>query len=227
MSIDIPLKELSKKWISDSYPYEYSYHFNWLGLPIIQYPQDIIALQEIIWKIKPDLIIETGVARGGSVVFLASMLEIIGNGEVIGIDIKIQKQNRKAIEKHPMFKRITLIEDSSITKESVKKVQELSKNKKCVMVILDSNHTHEHVLSELKAYSSLITKGSYLVVFDTLIEDLPKKFFKDRPWTKKKNPKSAINEFLKTSNRFKIDKNITDKLLITAAPNGYLKCIQK
>lgn len=227
MSTDISLKKLSKKWISDSYLYEYSYHFNWLGLPIIQYPQDIIALQEIIWKIKPDLIIETGVARGGSVVFLASLLEIIGNGEVIGIDIKIHKQNRKAIEKHHMFKRITLIEDSSINEESIKKVKQLSKNKKCVMIILDSNHTHEHVLSELKAYSSLITKGSYLVVFDTLVEDLPEKFFKDRPWTKKKNPKSAVYQFLKTTNRFKIDKNITDKLLITAAPDGYLKCIRK
>lgn len=223
----MPLKEISKKWISDSYQYEYSYHFKWLGLPIIQYPQDIIALQEIIWKIKPDLIIETGVARGGSVIFLASMLEIIGNGEVIGIDIKIHEQNKKAIEKHPMFKRITLIEGSSINKKSIKKVYQLSKNKKCIMIILDSNHTHSHVLSELKAYSPLITKGSYLVIFDTLIEDLPEYFFKNRPWAKNKNPKSAILEFLKTTNHFKIDEEITDKLLITAAPNGYLKCIKK
>ncbi|QDI88773.1 cephalosporin hydroxylase [Candidatus Nitrosopumilus sp. SW] len=227
MKEDTSLDALSKKWISDSYQYEYSYHFKWLGLPIIQYPQDIIALQEIIWKLKPDLIIETGVARGGSVTFLASMLEIIGKGEIIGIDIKIHQQNKKAIEKHPMFKRITLIEGSSINKKTINKINQLSKNKKCIMVILDSNHTHKHVLSELKAYSQLITKGSYLIVFDTLIEFLPNNFFKNRPWTKTKNPKSAIREFLKTTNRFKIDKNITNKLLITAAPDGYLKCVKK
>jgi len=227
MGNDTSLKKLSKKWISDSYPFEYSYHFNWLGLPIIQYPQDIVALQEIIYKIKPDLIVETGVARGGSVIFFASMLEMIGKGKVIGIDINIHAENRKAIEKHPLFKRITLIENSSVSKECIKRIEKLSKNKKCVMVILDSNHTHEHVLSELNAYSSLITKNSYLVVFDTLIENLPEKFFNKREWTKKKNPKSAIYEFLKTTNHFKIDKNITNKLLITAAPDGYLKCIRK
>mgnify|MGYP006104933845 FL=1 len=226
MNKDTSLKELSKKWISDSYPYEYSYHFNWLGLPIIQYPQDIIALQEIIWKIKPELIIETGVARGGSMIFLASILEMIGRGEVIGIDIKIHEENIKNIKKHPMFKRITLIEDSSISKKTIKKIHELSKNKKHVMVILDSDHTHAHVLSELKAYSPLISKGSYLVVFDTLISSLPEEFFKNRSWTKNKNPGSAITEFLKTNNRFKIDKTISDKLLITAAPNGYLKCVK-
>lgn len=226
MNKDTSLKELSKKWISDSYPYEYSYHFNWLGLPIIQYPQDIIALQEIIWKIKPELIIETGVARGGSMIFLASILEMIGRGKVIGIDIKIHEENKNAIKKHPMFKRITLIEDSSISKKTIKKIHELSKNKKHVMVILDSNHTHAHVLSELKAYSPLISKGSYLVVFDTLISSLPKEFFKNRSWTKSKNPSSAITEFLKINNRFKIDKTISDKLLITAAPDGYLKCVK-
>jgi len=208
------------------YNYEYSYHFNWLGLPIIQYPQDIIAIQEIIWKVKPDLIIETGIAHGGSLILSASILELIGKGSVLGVDIDIRKHNRIQIEKHPLFKRISMIEGSSIAKSVIKKVYDFSKRKKKVMVFLDSNHTYEHVLQELKLYSPLVTKGSYLVVYDTVIDEMPDSFFTNRSWNKKNNPKKAVKKFLEKNNRFKIDRSIDKKLLITVAPDGYLKCVK-
>jgi len=224
---NVKLQEISKKWFLEAHESKYSYNFNWLGRPIIQYPQDIIALQEIIWNVKPDLIIETGIARGGSIIFYASMLELIGeNGLVIGIDNDIREHNRVEIEKHSMYKRIKMIEGSSIDKTVVDKVYEHSKDKKNVLVILDSNHTHKHVLMELNLYSPLVTKGSYLAVFDTVIEDIPEKIFKNRPWGKGNNPKTAVWEFLKKTNRFEIDKEIEDKLLITVAPDGYLKCVK-
>ncbi len=227
MSNDKTLNEASKSWFNKGYKYEYSYHFTWLGRPIIQYPQDILAIQEIIWKVKPDLIIETGIAHGGSLILSASILELLGNGHVLGIDIDIRKDNKNEIEKHPVFKRITMIQGSSIDKKIIKKVHEFSKNKKKIMIILDSNHTHKHVLEELKAYSSLVTKNSYLIVFDTIVEDLPKELInKQRPWGIGNNPKTAVHEFLKKNKRFKIDKKIEDKLLITVAPCGYLKCIK-
>jgi len=226
MSNDKALLETTKKWFLDGFKYEYSYHFKWLGRPIIQYPQDIIALQEIIWKAKPDMIIETGIARGGSLIFYASILELIGKGSIIGIDIKIHKNNRKELENHPFHKRIHIIEGSSVNKDVMRKVRELAKNKKRIMVILDSNHSHQHVLKELKLYSSLVTKGSYLVVFDTIIEDMPDSFCSNRPWGKGNSPKSAVKEFLKTNDRFRIDHELENKLLITVAPSGYLKCIK-
>lgn len=227
MSNDKTLNEASKSWFNKGYKYEYSYHFTWLGRPIIQYPQDILAIQEIIWKVKPDLIIETGIAHGGSLILSASILELLGNGHVLGIDIDIRKDNKNEIEKHPMFKRITMIQGSSIDKKIIKKVHEFSKNKKKIMIILDSNHTHKHVLEELKAYSSLVTKNSYLIVFDTIVEDLPEELIiKQRPWGIGNNPKTAVHEFLKKNKRFKIDKKIEDKLLVTVAPSGYLKCIK-
>lgn len=222
---DKKFKEKTKKWFEHSWKYEYLYHFRWLGLPIIQFPQDIIAIQELIWKVKPDLIIETGIARGGSIILSASILEIIGSGEVVGIDIDIRKHNRKAIEKHHLFKRITMIEGSSIDKKIVEQVYKISKDKKKIMVLLDSNHTHKHVLEEMRAYSPLVRKGSYMVVFDTMVEELPKKFF-DRPWDVGNNPKTAVKEFLKKNGRFKIDEKIENKLIITACPNGFLKCIK-
>ena len=226
MKLDNSLQEETKKWFIHSYQYEYSYHFTWLGLPIIQYPQDMMAMQEIIWQIKPDLIIETGIARGGSLIFYASMLELLGNnGQVLGIDIDIREHNRVEIEKHQMFKRITMIEGSSIDEEVVRKVKNFANDKQTILVILDSNHTHNHVLKELEFYSPLVTKGSYLVVFDTVVEDMPEEFFAERPWGKGNNPKTAVWEFIKTSERFEIDKDIEAKLLITVAPDGYLKCI--
>lgn len=222
-------KELSKKtkeWIQQSWKHEYVYHFNWLGRPIIQFPQDIIAMQEIIWKVKPDVIIETGIARGGSIIFSASILELIGKGNVVGIDIDIRKHNKEEIKKSHLFKRITLLQGSSIDKKIVKEVSKICEDKKKIMVFLDSNHSHEHVLAELKMYSSMVTKGSYLVVFDTFVEDMPNEIVKDRPWSIGNNPKTAVHEFLKKNNRFKIDYQIENKLLITSCPTGYLKCIK-
>jgi cephalosporin hydroxylase len=226
MKNDSKLEKIGINFIRDTSSYRYSYNFTWLGRSIIQFPQDIMAMQEIIWKVRPDLIIETGIAHGGSLVFSASMLELIGKGEVLGIDIDIRKHNKIEIENHTMSKRITMIEGSSIDIEVINKVYEFSKNKNSILLILDSNHTHEHVLKELIAYSPLIKKGSYLVVFDTIIEDMPENFFPDRPWNVGNNPKTAVHEFLKTNDRFEIDKEIENKLLITVAPDGYLKCVK-
>jgi len=224
---DEDLRELSLRWINTSARYSYSYNFTWLGRPIIQFPQDIVAMQEIIWQVKPDLIIETGIAHGGSLIFYASMLELIGGeGQVLGIDIDIREHNRIEIEKHPMFKRITMMEGSSTDEAVVGKVRELANGKKRVLVALDSNHTHNHVLKELELYSPLVRTGSYLVVFDTVIEDMPAGYFSDRPWDKGNNPKTAVWEFLRSNDRFVIDKNIENKLLLTVAPDGYLKCIK-
>ncbi len=223
------LKKLSNKWMMESSLLEYSYHFSWLGRPIIQFPQDIIALQEIIWKIKPDLIIETGIARGGSLIFSASILELIGKGRVLGIDIEIRKENFRKIVKHRLSKRIKMLEGSSIDKDIISQVYKIANKNKKILVILDSNHSHDHVLSELNAYSKLVKKGSYLIVFDTSINDIPKKYSKklmSGNWSKENNPKTAVREFLRYNNRFNVDKEIENKLLITVAPDGYLKCIK-
>lgn len=218
---------------------KYSYNFAWLGRPIIQYPQDIVAMQELIWTVKPDLIIETGIAHGGSLIFSASMLaqldmcDAIEQGvtldpaksrrKVLGVDIDIREHNRKAIEAHPMASRIQMIQGSSIDEGVIKQVHEIAAGYKRVLVCLDSNHTHDHALAELHAYASLTSKGSYCVVFDTLIEDMPKEVYPDRPWGPGNNPKTAVWEFLKTNAEFEIDKSIPDKLQITVAPDGYLK----
>lgn len=224
MARDFEIKELTRKWFNASLKHEYHYHFSWLGLPIIQFPQDIIVMQELVWKVKPDLIIETGIARGGSLVFYASLLELIGgDGHVIGIDIDIHSYNRVNVEQHSMSKRISMIEGSSIDKNVVERVYKLAKSSRCIFVVLDSNHTHEHVLQELRLYSPLVTKDSYIVIFDTVINDIPEEFNKDRPWNKNNNPKTAVCEFLKENKNFIIDKQIENKLLITVCPDGFLK----
>ncbi len=204
----------------------YSYNFTWMGRPIIQYPQDMIAMQEIIWDIKPDLIIETGIAHGGSLIYYASILELIGKGEVLGIDIDIRSHNRAEIEKHPMFKRIKMIEGSAISTDIIEQIKPHAAGKQTVMVCLDSNHTHAHVLKELELYSPFVTVGSYLVAFDTVVEDLPADLYADRPWTVGDNPKTAVNEFLKTNTDFTIDHAIDHKLLVSVAPGGYLKRVK-
>jgi len=212
--------EISRDWLISSIEEKYSYNFTWLGRPIIQYPTDLMALQEIIWEVKPDLIIETGIAHGGSLIFYASLLEIIGKGAVLGIDIDIRPHNGEAIERHPMFHRIRMLEGSSTSPYVMELVCQMAEGKK-TMVCLDSMHTYDHVKKELELYSPLVTKGSYLVVFDTCIEDLPET---DRPWGKGNNPKTALDEFLKTTDRFIVD-DIDKKLGITVAPGGYLKCV--
>jgi cephalosporin hydroxylase len=224
---DKTLRRASKAFVDESSRAKYSYNFSWMGRPIIQYPQDILAMQEIIWNIKPDLIIETGIAHGGSLIFYASMLELIGGkGKVLGIDIDIREHNRREIEKHPMFKRITMIQGSSIDEGVVERVRKFAQGKNRVLVCLDSLHTHDHVLRELEAYTSFVTMGSYCVVFDTIIEDLPDECSADRPWGKGNNPKTAVRKFLEGNDRFVIDRNLENKLLITMCPDGYLKCVR-
>jgi cephalosporin hydroxylase len=204
----------------------YTANFSWLGRPIIQTPQDMFALQEIIWSQKPDFIIETGIAHGGSLIFYASMLELVGKGSVIGIDIDIRKHNRDAIEKHPYFKRAEMIEGSSIDPTTVDAVRKRINGSRNIILCLDSNHTHDHVLRELELYTPFIGKGGYCVVFDTGVEDLPKEMIVNRPWGPGNNPKTAVWEFLKHNDRFEINKNIQNMLLVTAAPDGYLRCIK-
>jgi len=221
---DQEFRELSKTWRAMALERKYMNNFSWLGRPMIQLPMDAMAMQEIIWNVKPDLIIETGVAHGGSVIMSASMLQLIGHGEVVGIDIDIRPHNRQAIETHPLASRIKLIEGSSVDEKTLDQVKHLAAGKSKVLVFLDSNHTHEHVLAELNAYGPLVSIDSYIVVFDTFVEDLPDDYeWRDRPWGKGNNPRTAVWEWLKNNKNFSIDRSIEDKLLITSAPDGFLR----
>lgn len=242
MGHNAPLKQQTRAWLDQANSLKYSYHFEWLGRPIIQYPQDIVAMQEIIWQTKPDLIIETGIAHGGSLIFSASMLaqldmlDAIESGQsfdprqsrrlVLGLDIDIREHNRAAIEAHPLASRIRMLQGSSVAPEIVQQVHQIASGYQRILVCLDSNHTHDHVLAELLAYAPLTSVGSYCVVFDTVIEDLPAGMFPDRPWGPGDNPKTAVWEYLKSHDEFEIDKSIQDKLQITVAPDGYLKRVR-
>lgn len=227
MGEDARLHDVTRDWFAQASKHEYSYHFRWLGLPIIQFPQDIVALQEIIWAVQPDLIIETGIARGGSLILHASILELIGGeGRVLGIDIDIRPHNRRNIESHKLAKRITLMEGSAVAAQTIARVNDFAKDAQRVLVVLDSNHTHEHVLQELQLYSPLVRSGSYLVVMDTVVEDMPPGSFPNRPWDRGNNPKTAVWEFLQSNDRFQIDKEIENKLQITVAPDGWLRCVK-
>lgn len=226
------LKERAHAFMLESLEAQYSYNFSWMGRPVIQYPQDMLAMQEIIWTVKPDLIIETGIAHGGSLIFSAAMLELNaacgGNPEasVLGLDIDIRPHNKAAIEAHPMAKRIAMIQGSSIDPEIVGQVKAKAKGKERILVCLDSNHTHDHVLAELEAYAPLTTVGSYCVVFDTIVEDVPAELIHDRPWAPGNNPKTAVWEYLKSHSEFEIDKRYDNKLLVSVAPDGYLKRVR-
>lgn len=226
------LKKISSEWYIEATKRQYSYNFTWQGRPIIQYPQDLIVLQEIIWEVKPDLIIETGVAHGGSAVFFASLLELNAQcggpegAEVWCVEIDLRAHNREALVAHPMFPRLRIFDGSSVDSKIASMIVEKAVKSERVMVILDSNHTHEHVLGELNLYAPLVSVGSYCVVFDTVIEDLDGVEFVDRPWGKGNNPKTAVAEFLKTNSDFVVDYSIDEKLLISAAPGGYLKRVR-
>ncbi len=250
------LRGSARNFLKETIDNQYSYNFFWLSRPIIQYPQDIVAIQELIWQVKPDLIIETGIAHGGSLMLSASMLalldiaEAIENGisewnpreskrKVLGIDIEIRPHNRTAIEAHPMYSRIQMIEGSSSDRKVIDEVHKIASNYNVIMVILDSLHTHDHVLAELEAYAPLVSLGSYCVVFDTIVEDLPSGSYPDRPWDKGNNPKTAVWEYLRCLKEegrtgcdgkplhFEVDKSIENKLLITVAPDGYLKRVKQ
>jgi cephalosporin hydroxylase len=233
------LHSLTSSWLNAANQLKYSYHFDWMGRPIIQYPQDMVAMQELIWTVKPDLIIETGIAHGGSLILSSSMLSLLDycdaieqgtildprapRRRVLGLDIEIRAHNRAAIQAHPMANRIDMIEGSSIDPAIIAQVQDIARGFERVLVCLDSNHTHDHVLAELEAYAPLVSPGSYCVVFDTIIEDMPAEMFPDRPWGPGDNPKTAVWEYLKVHPEFEVDKRMDHKLLISVAPDGYLK----
>jgi len=239
---DLDLQALSRIWVREISPYKWAYNFTWMGRPAIQFPNDAWALQELIWQIKPDLIIETGIAHGGSLIMSASMLALLdlceaieanalmdprqSRRKVLGIDIDIRAHNKVAIEAHPMSSRIEMIEGSSIAPEVINKVRSVAVGYERVLVCLDSMHTHGHVLAEMEAYAPLVSHDSYCVVFDTLIEDMPDALFADRPWGAGNNPKTAVRQYLKTHPEFEIDKSIQHKLLITVAPDGFLKRVK-
>jgi cephalosporin hydroxylase len=216
----------SADWLAESVRQRYSYRFSWLGRPIIQYPQDVLALQELIWTTRPRVIVETGVAHGGSLVFYASILELIGGpGRVIGVDCEIRPHNRHAIESHPMSRRISLIEGDSVDALVLARVASEVGTSKKNMVILDSSHTHQHVLHELRSYSKFVHRGDYIVVMDTAIEHLDDELFSSRPWRKGDNPMTAVGEFLGEDSRFIVDEAMDLKLAVSCAPHGYLKCV--
>lgn len=219
------LKADASKFMQASIAARYSYNFRWLGRPIVQYPQDMVAMQELLWEVRPDLVIETGIAHGGSLVYYASICELMGHGQVLGIDIDIREHNRKAIETHPMAKRIRMLEGSSTAPDIIRQVKAIAAGKKC-LVALDSNHTHEHVLAELQAYAPLASVGSYCVIFDTIVEDLPAGQYPDRPWDVGNNPKTAVHEYLQQDDSFAIDHDIEARLQITVAPDGYLRRVK-
>lgn len=248
---DADVQALSRIWLREITRHKYAYNFSWLGRPLIQFPQDMAAIQELVWAVKPDLIIEAGIAHGGSLIMHASFLAMLDYCEaveagvpldvtkpkrrVLGLDIDIRAHNRAAIQAHPMSNRIDMIQGSSISSEVIEQVRQRASQHQRVLVILDSNHTHEHVLAELEAYAPLVSPGSYCVVFDTLVEDMPDDLIKDRPWKKGDNPKTAVWAYLsalkdegrKASDgaalRLEIDQSIEHKLLITVGPDGYLK----
>jgi len=224
--------ESAKSFIEDSIKRKYSYNFSWMGRPIIQYPQDIVALQEIVWEVKPELIIETGVAHGGSAVFFSSLLELNAHAggpkdaEVWCVEIDLRSHNREALEAHSMYPRVRVFDGSSVDPNIAATIAQKASSCERVLVVLDSNHTHEHVLGELRLYAPLVSVGSYCVVLDTVIEDLEGVEFTDRPWGKGDNPKTAVAEFLRSTNDFAVDSSIDEKLLISVAPGGYLKRVK-
>lgn len=236
---DAEFRALGRDWIEASMKRHYVYNFSWLGRPIIQYPEDMVAMQELIWRVRPDLVIETGIAHGGSLILSASMLAMLdlcdaiesgamldpkaSQRKVLGVDIDIRAHNRAAIAAHPMASRIQMIQGSSIDPAIVAQVRQIAAGYKTVLVCLDSNHVHDHVLAELEAYAALVSLGSYCVVFDTFVEDMPPGYFADRPWDVGNNPKTAVHQFLSSHPEFAIDKEVENKLVATAVPDGYLK----
>ena len=239
---DGPLRASAAEFMTNTLASRYSYNFFWLGRPIIQYPQDIVALQELVWRVRPDVIVETGIAHGGSLILSASLLAMLDlcdateAGElldprapkrrVVGVDIDIRAHNRTAIEAHPMAARIQMIQGSSIAPDVIAQVRAAVGDAQCVLVCLDSNHTHDHVLAELEAYAPMVSPGSYCIVFDTVVEDMPAEMFPDRPWGPGDNPKTAAHAWLPAHPEYEIDHQIDAKLQISVAPSGFLRRVR-
>ncbi len=226
MAGDPAVRRAALDLVAKTLRYRWSYNFSWLGRPVIQFPPDLVAIQELIWQVRPQLVVETGIAHGGSLIHSASILELLGEGRVLGVDIEIRPHNRAAIEAHPMARRITMIEGSSTDAAVAARVREAARGLDRVLVILDSMHTHDHVLRELELYAPLATVGSYCVVLDTIIDDLPKDAYPDRPWGPGNNPKTAVHAFVRADDRFVIDRELEGKLLLTSAPDGFLRRVR-
>lgn len=223
---DANLQRVATQLVNESFKHDYAYQWTWLGMPVIQMPADIVAVQELIWQTKPDLIVETGIAWGGSVVLYASILQLIGKGEVVAIDLNLMDHVAAQIKSYPFSDRISVYRGSSTDPAIVAKVADHAAGGKSVMVILDSDHSHEHVLNELKAYAPMVTKDSYLIVTDTVIEDLEGLPHRPRNWGPGRSPKSAMDEYLKTTDRFVSDDYVNRKVLTTFSPGGYLRCVK-
>lgn len=223
---DPQLTKLTNEFLTVSDRHNYFYQWTWCGLPLIQLPADIVALQELVWTCQPDVVVETGIAWGGSMVFFASIMELVGKGRVIGVDVVLPDKNREAISRYPFSKRIELVHGSSIDPTVIAGVKAMIKPGEKVMVILDSNHTHEHVLEELRAYAPLVSQGQYLIVSDTIVEDLPPQTHRKRPWGPGNNPKTALRAYMQETDRFEVDQYLNDKILTTCMPDGYVRCIK-
>ncbi len=224
MARDAEVQRISVDAFEASDRHGYSYFWRWLGLPIIQTPDDIVALQEIIWETRPQVVVETGFARGGSVLLYATMLELIGEGIVVSVDIDVREHNRRAIEEHPLGRRVRFVEGSSTDAATVQQVRDLIPDGARVMVVLDSDHSHAHVLEELRLYGPIVTPGQFLVVSDTIVEDIPPQSHRPRHWGPGDNPKTALQEFLKETDAFEEDPWFNGKLLVTSSRGGYLRC---
>lgn len=223
MAADAKLNKNALKVLIKADYYNWIHQTNWLGQPILQLPQDMFALQEIIYKTRPEYIIELGVAWGGSLLFYSTLMEVLGGKKIIGVDIYLPSSLKKRLNSYDrVSQRIVLIKGSSVEEATVKKIKRIIGNSKKTLVILDSNHTHEHVLRELRIYSQFIGKGYYLVCTDTIIEDIPEQKHRPRPWGLGNNPKTALRQFLRENKSFKIDKEIKNKLLLSCNPDGYL-----
>ena len=225
MAADLELQHLAMSTLVASDAFDYTYFWKWLGLPIIQMPDDIVAMQEIIWETRPQVVIETGFARGGSVIFYSSILQLIGEGRVVSVDIDVREHNRRAVEEHPLGSRVDFVEGSSTAPDTMDRVRALVSGSARVMVVLDSNHTHEHVLDELRLYGPLVTEGQFLVVSDTVVEDIPPQTHRPREWGPGNNPKTALQEYLRETNRFEPDPWFNSKVLVTSSRGGYLRCV--
>jgi cephalosporin hydroxylase len=216
-----------RTFLGKTFEHGYYRNFTWLGRPIIQYPQDVVALQELIWSYRPTLVVETGVAHGGSLILYASILELIGGpGEVLGVEVEFREHNKRAVAQHSLARRIAVVEGSSVDASIVEAVRRRCDGHERIMVVLDSLHTHEHVLSELRSYSPFVRKGGPLVVFGTSVALIDPAIDLHRPWNQRRNAKTALDEFMRENSRFAVDHEIVDKLLITDAPDGYLRCIR-
>lgn len=228
MGADQSLRDRSIAWMLHADKYKYTYNYTWMGRPIIKFPNDMVIQQEIMWNLRPDLVIETGIAHGGSIVFSASMMEMMGiDGEVVGVDIDIRSHNKDAIESHPMSKRITMYEGDSVAPAMIERVRRHTVDKRCVMVVLDSLHSHAHVYKELLSYAPMTTVGSYCILPDTFIEFFPKGYYSStRPWDVGDNPYTAMKQYLQETDLFEIDHHLTSKAMITETIDGYLKRVR-